>query len=393
MSRIDFKNKNDKNIVFLIVDDIPNMRRTLRNMLKHLGYKNIFETENGRAALAKVKVQPINFIITDINMPIINGIEFIKVIRKDPKLKFIPIIVITGETDKNSIANAAEVGADEYLIKPFFVTTLETKIKSTIDSLINPEKSHYHYIKGVQYYDNNQFVEALDEFKESVKIDKKFSKAYSGMANIFIKNNQIDKAEMVINESLKHNPNYIEAYQILGDIYKTKKDIKTAIQYFQKAYSLNPKNLERIINLAQINIEISNKNEADKYLKIALNTDNTQETKNKIADIYLESGNYDKAIEIYGKIVQENPVYLLAYNKMGIAYRKQQKFDEAIESYKKAVTYGGEDKNVYYNMSRTYYEKGDIEKAATFAEKALKIDPDFIEAKEVLAVFKKNIKP
>ncbi len=385
---------DDKNISFLIVDDMANMRRTIKNMLKYIGYKKFYEAPNGLLAFAKLQNHPINFIITDLNMPVMNGNEFIRKVREDPVLKYTPIIIISGESDKDFIANAAEIGADGYLIKPFLVTTLESKIKEVIDANINPKRATYHYIKGCQYLETKYYKEALQSFKEAIKIDSKFSKAYGGMAKVFIENNQLDKAEKVLLEAIKLNKNYIEGYHLLGEIYKKTNNLEKSAEYFEIAHDLNPKNSQRTLELGKINIDLKNYNKAKQYFKKVLeeNKENN-ELRLKIADILFENNLTDDAIDFYNKLAIDYPDFLVVYNRLGIAYRKQKKFDKAIDAYNKALIYGSKkDEKVYYNIGRCYYEMGDIKKAIEYMEKALKINPSFKEAKDAIEFFKKHKK-
>ena len=392
--RKEIKSIDDKNISFLIVDDMSNMRRTIKNMLKYIGYKNFYEAPNGLLAYAKLQTHPINFIITDLNMPVMDGIEFIKKVREDKEYRYVPIIIISGENDKDIIANAAEIGADGYLVKPFLVTTLETKIKEVIDSLINPSRATYHFLKGCKYLETKSYKEALNFFKDAIKIDPKFSKAYGGMAKVFIENNQLDKAEKVLQEAIKVNKSYIEGYHLLGEIYEKKNNFEKAIEYFEKAYSLNPKNSERTFNLGNLNIKTKNYSKAKEYFQnLKKEAKNNKELLLKVGDILLENELTDDAINFYNKLADELPNYLVVYNRLGIAYRKQKKFDEAIESYNKALIFGNkEDERVYYNIGRCYFDKGDIEKAIEYMKKALKINPKFEEASKALSFFEKKRK-
>lgn len=118
----------DKNIKFLIVDDFSTMRRIIRNLLKELEFTNADEAEDGVAALHKLKNEHFDFVITDWNMPNMTGIELLKNIRSDPSLKQLPVLMVTAEAKKENIVEAAQAGADGYIVKPFTAATLEEKL-------------------------------------------------------------------------------------------------------------------------------------------------------------------------------------------------------------------------------------------------------------------------
>jgi two-component system, chemotaxis family, chemotaxis protein CheY len=115
-------------IKFLIVDDFSTMRRIVRNLLKEAGFPNAEEAEDGVAALQKLRSMPFQFVVTDINMPNMNGFELLTQIRADAALKSLPVLMITAEARKEDIVMAAQGGASGYIVKPFTNATLEEKV-------------------------------------------------------------------------------------------------------------------------------------------------------------------------------------------------------------------------------------------------------------------------
>ena len=113
---------------FLIVDDFSTMRRIVRNLLKELGYNNADEAEDGQIALSKLRSGLFNFVVSDINMPNMNGFELLREIRADDQLKKLPVLLVTAEAKKEDIVLAAQIGANGYIVKPFTKATLEEKV-------------------------------------------------------------------------------------------------------------------------------------------------------------------------------------------------------------------------------------------------------------------------
>jgi two-component system, chemotaxis family, chemotaxis protein CheY len=118
----------DKSMRVLIVDDFATMRRIVRNLLTELGFHNIVEADDGRTALPLLRGGGVDFLITDWNMSIMPGIELLKIVRSDPKLKDLPVMMVTAETHRDQIVRAAQEGVNGYIIKPFTAQTLEEKI-------------------------------------------------------------------------------------------------------------------------------------------------------------------------------------------------------------------------------------------------------------------------
>lgn len=126
---------SDKNMKFLVIDDFPTMRRIVRNLLKELGYANVEEAEDGVDALNKLREGNFDFVVSDWNMPNLDGLEMLKQIRQDDQLKHLPVLMVTAEAKKENIIEAAQAGASGYVVKPFTAGTLEEKLNKIFEKL------------------------------------------------------------------------------------------------------------------------------------------------------------------------------------------------------------------------------------------------------------------
>jgi len=113
----------------LVVDDFSTMRRIVRNLLKELGFSNVYEAEDGVDALRKLRAETFDFVVSDWNMPNMTGIDLLREIRKDGALKHLPVLMVTAEAKKENIIEAAQAGASGYVVKPFTAITLDEKLK------------------------------------------------------------------------------------------------------------------------------------------------------------------------------------------------------------------------------------------------------------------------
>ncbi|MDR5875260.1 chemotaxis response regulator CheY [Halomonas sp. CUBES01] len=125
----------DKNMSFLVVDDFPTMRRIVRSLLKELGFTNVEEAEDGQDALNKLRAGSFEFVVSDWNMPNLDGLEMLKEIRQDDALKELPVLMVTAEAKKENIIAAAQAGANGYVVKPFTAATLEEKLNKIFEKL------------------------------------------------------------------------------------------------------------------------------------------------------------------------------------------------------------------------------------------------------------------
>ena len=122
---------------FLVVDDFPTMRRIVRNLLKELGFSNVDEAEDGAAGLAKVKEGRFDFVISDWNMPNMDGLQMLQSIRGDanPVISKMPVLMVKAEAKKENIIAAAQAGANGYVVKPFTAATLDEKLGKIFEKL------------------------------------------------------------------------------------------------------------------------------------------------------------------------------------------------------------------------------------------------------------------
>lgn len=125
----------DPKTKFLVVDDFSTMRRIVRNLLKELGYSNVDEAEDGAMALQKLKNENFDFVISDWNMPNMDGLEMLKQIRADAAIAKLPVLMVTAEAKKENIIAAAQAGASGYVVKPFTAATLDEKLGKIFEKL------------------------------------------------------------------------------------------------------------------------------------------------------------------------------------------------------------------------------------------------------------------
>ena len=118
----------DKNMKILIVDDFSTMRRIIKNLLRDLGFSNTAEADDGTTALPMLQSGGFDFLITDWNMPGMQGIDLLREVRSDPQMSTLPVLLVTAESKKDQIVMAAEAGVNGYIVKPFTAATLEEKI-------------------------------------------------------------------------------------------------------------------------------------------------------------------------------------------------------------------------------------------------------------------------
>jgi two-component system chemotaxis response regulator CheY len=125
----------DKDMKILIVDDFSTMRRIVKNLLRDLGFTNTSEADDGLTALPMLQSGKYDFLVTDWNMPGMQGIDLLKAVRADANLASLPVLMVTAESKKEQIVEAAQAGVNGYVVKPFTAATLKEKIDKIFERI------------------------------------------------------------------------------------------------------------------------------------------------------------------------------------------------------------------------------------------------------------------
>ncbi|RMR50131.1 Chemotaxis protein CheY [Pseudomonas cichorii] len=123
----------DKNMKILIVDDFSTMRRIIKNLLRDLGFTNTSEADDGITALPMLQSGSFDFLVTDWNMPGMTGIDLLRQVRLDDRLKSLPVLMVTAEAKREQIIEAAQAGVNGYVVKPFTAQVLQEKIEKIFE--------------------------------------------------------------------------------------------------------------------------------------------------------------------------------------------------------------------------------------------------------------------
>ncbi len=125
----------DYKMKILVVDDFATMRRIVKNILKQIGFENIEEAEDGEHAYTKLKSGSFRFVVTDWNMPNLDGLGLLKKIRSDSELKNLPVLMVTAEAEKEKVVEAIKAGVSNYVVKPFTAEVLKEKMDKILSKM------------------------------------------------------------------------------------------------------------------------------------------------------------------------------------------------------------------------------------------------------------------
>ena len=212
--------KEKAQMKFLVVDDMINMRRTIRNMLRQLGYVYITEAENGLDAWGKLPDTKIDIAIVDWNMPQMTGIELLRRARADDRFMKIPFIMITAEVDESTIAEAAETEVDAYIIKPFVAKVLEEKIDVVMMKRENPSPLDTLLSLAKVFAGTGQFNKAIGQLKTALSLNPASPQVYLALGELYSQRGMVDDAEKAYKRAIMLGPKFTRAYDGLAELYE-----------------------------------------------------------------------------------------------------------------------------------------------------------------------------
>jgi two-component system chemotaxis response regulator CheY len=361
----------------LIVDDELSMRITLNNMLSRMGFKNVTIAENGKKAFEIVQARKIDVIITDINMPIMNGIELFKTIKDNKKYQDIKFIFVTAEATRQIVARAAEDGGDAYIIKPFIMATVEEKLLKILEKKYRPNQlenmmKDFDGLLAKKDYEGAEKV--LLDIKEAVGDTVKVLFNFGRLSYL---KGDINKAIEYYKEAINRNPMFVKAYNAIGEAYENLGDIQNAIRYYEIAHEISPANTERLITLSKLLHKSGDSEKAASLLKDAASDlrGDVSTSEHLLGEIYLSNNENEKAMETLLKAYRKNSSDVTIMKSLAEAYRKLGKAEHALDIYHKILDISPENSEVYYEMGKTFLEMGQKNKAIENIKKAWELNP------------------
>lgn len=377
-------NSDYAKMTVLICDDMFNMRRTIKNMLRHIGFESIVEAENGSKAWELLNRSKVDMVISDWNMPEVPGVELLRRVRDDARLRDIPFVMITAEVSESKIVQAAETEVDGYLIKPFIARALEDKIQTIFNNRETPPPFERQMKSGLSFLESGAYDKAVGAFSEALRIRPDSARARFEIGEAYAKKGDFNQAERWNKEALSVNPQYLRAYEGLSKVYEKQGKTGDAIKLMEKASEISPNNPRRHLEMGKLFLKAGDTEKGERALQLAMkNAEHNADIHTEVGEVYLASGDETKAAAAFSNSININES-VHVYNRLGIALRKKFQYEEAFKVYLKAIKMEPENEVLFFNMGRLRMEQEMYGEAAEYFKKALAIDPEFAECKDML---------
>lgn len=380
--------KLPKDMTFLIVDDVDNMRRSIKAMLKLLNYgREFYEASNGRDAwkLLQEKDLTFDFIISDYFMPRMSGTELLNLVRANKKSRDIPFLMITADANMDIVAEAAEHDVDAYMTKPFVTATLEQKINELLDHLNNPDPMTRHLLNARDLDEQGNLAGAIEEATKATTLNARSSRPYRELGRLLLKKGELRKGQLCFEKAIELNRLDVSSYHALGQIYFRLNQVEKAMQFFSRAMEISPRHSDRALNFAKLLLKKNCIPEAEKILKMVLKSKaNDIDLREEVADACAQHNLCDLAVKTYQEVLKDDPERFYLGKKIGLTQLKGGERNEGIKALEKVAERFPEDIDVMLTLAKTYFEARMLARADWWASKLLRVDPQHQEARELV---------
>ncbi len=299
-------NFDSKSITVLIIDDHPQIRKAILRILQPFEFGTVLECATGSEAIKALQAMVIDFVICDLYLLDVTGFDVLEHIRNRDVNADIPVIVVTGEASKEEIVKASDLGANDYLLKPFKVEDLQAKTKNILNTYFSPSESIRLIRIAERQFIGKNYKESLGSVEQILSKDPTSLAARHLKALILSKVGSIDQSLSIHQENIEINPSFYRSYAAMAELYLSKKKTNEAIDCMLHELELNPKQPKR---------------------------------QTQLANMLLEIGKIDSAITHFRVALKENVRYLGALFGMGVAYAGTKNLDKAIYYFKRVRRY------------------------------------------------------
>lgn len=374
-----------KNLSILIVDDVKSMRRIAQKMLRNLKIGKVLHTaENGMEGLNILHSTNIDLAIIDWKMPIMNGAELLENIRQDKQLRDIPVLMVTGESEKDMVLDVAEIEVNGYLLKPLTPAALENKIRTIIDHINNPDMATIHISKARDFEEQNNLPSALEHMQQAAQLKPGASRVLRNLGLLYQKTGDDNLTKKCFLKAAQKNPQDAVTRHLLAEMFWKEKDYLKAGQYYLDVLALTHKFSDRALFLGKTLLKKKLNILAKKlFAKIISTSEKVLPVKEQIADICMEHGELEYSNTLFQNLVKELPSRFDILYKAGVVCEMMEDIDKALEYFLIVDKHQSNHIDVKLKLAQIYYNQKKSIQADDYLNQVLRKNP---ENKEALAL-------
>ncbi len=376
------------NMTVLIVDVDKNMTRSVRGMLKILQFgKGSFLAHNGLEAWKILKEEKIDLMILEWKIPVLSGVELLDRIREDKDLRYMPVIMISNDSNKGIVAEAGESEIDAFLVKPITAIELEEKIAMVLKKANSPSKVTQLLRKSKETAEEGKTELSFKLVNAAVQAAPNSSRPIRELGVLLFNTKEIDSAEKCFIKAIKFNPMDVVALHYLGEIYLLKKQHATAEKFYQKAMDISPRHVSSVVEFGKALVRDNKSIKAGKIFNAAIEqSNNSYVLIEEIAEFCFDKGLNIFALKQYDFLLSRLPRRSDIMKKIGILRRKEGDHKIALNMLKKAEIYAKDDVEIKLEIADVLIILKQPFMADEILRTILKTDPENTRASDLIAM-------
>lgn len=323
---------------YLLIDDNSYALKELSEIMNYIGFKDVHKATSADNAWDILRKNKIHCIISSYEMQDMSGLALLKIVRKDDKLNNTAFFLTDSAFTKVKVLRAGQAGVTGLIVAPYDANNIISKLEAISEAKEDPV-----------------VVKTEESVNEAMALMEK--EDFEGALEVF--GNLVDEGE-----SAEHHYN-------IGFIKTSKGEYSEAIKSFQRATELDRLFGKAYEAMGRAYQALGRAEEAKKHLQTA-------------ADLYMNKEKVEDAEDILNEILQIGSESLNVFNSLGVLYRKKGDFETSLKQYRRALRVNPQEPFIHYNIGRVYLDMKNSKKAKEYFENAVKLDPDFEQAKQVI---------
>lgn len=370
----------------MIVDDHDPIRKAIKRIIVNMGFGEILECFDGNDALKLLAKKPVDLLITDLFMRQVSGFRLLEHIRNRDVGADIPVIVVTGEASKEEIVRVADMGAEDYVLKPFQPEDLERKVIKVLNKFYSPPPLLKILRKAERLVLAHQYDAAIAAYDEALSLDPESSRAAHGKSVVLSTTGKAEEAVALLSASIEKNHSYHKAHAAMADILLKMGRNAEAIESLRLELSINPKQGSRQIHLARLLLKEGDAVSAIEHFKHALKEDPKRlAALMGIGQAYAAADNLDKALGYFKRVRRYHPNHTKALEstiRAAIAANEPKKAENFLKDERTA---NPTRMDVHLMLAMFYINQDRDDDALAAADELLKRDPASSQAQRIKA--------
>jgi len=372
---------NPGQLTVLVVDDQDPIRKGIKRILAKMEFTDVIECFDGQDAIKLLEKRAIDLVISDIYMRKVGGYELLSHIRGRELGSDIPVILVTGEAGRDDIVKSADLGADDYLIKPFQTEDLEKKIITVLNRFHSPTPA----LRLIRQAERSMIAGAPEKsiplLQSALKLEPKSYRARYGIAVAKKQMGKLSEALVELAKILIENPSYYRAFRAQADIYIQLENLPKAVEAMKSELELNPKQVDRQAVLAKLLLKIKDVEGAIHHYRIALKENPKLRTALLgMGHAYARNDNLEKALYYFKRVRRYHPGATAALEAI-VKYCRRAGVIKRAEHMLK------DERNSFPKRTDTYLVLGDLfmtqereQETIEVLDTLLELSPDFVDA-------------